>query len=340
MELITLRGGLVLTKAITTGTNSMILESDIPLEQEVANGVWKTDWSKNGPTIWPSVRNTAIRDNIYDFKTIEWFYDGTLISADDSRFDITGTTLVGTTQQVKCLKIKANLDMETSKRITCRLVTDINGADETLSSDTVVSKRVVSAATYTGYIKAENGNNSINSDGKNNIILEGVLKLGGDELAASAFTIDWYKAVITDEDGVDDGMTLIPSKGNSNPITLEKDEIGLSEVIIAVFKVAGKEEFRANCTVFDRSDPYEISAVNVPEVLRNESEMKTTLSVVGIDGSPVTAFNQFAFRLREYKDGPTIKTQEKSEKNFFITAAGDFRKYKKIWLEYEISRNA
>lgn len=337
MELTTLSGGLVLTRAITTGTNSMILESDLPLVQEVSNGVFKTDWVNKGPTIWPSVRNSTVRDNIYDFKTVEWFYDGTLISASDARFDTTGTKLVGTTQ-VKCLKIKANLEMETSKRITCRLVTTINSADETLSADINVSKQIVSAATYTGYISS-GGNNSINSDGKNTIALEGLLNLGGDRLDASAFTMEWHRAVITDEDGVDDGMTLIPGKGSSNPITLAKDEIGLSEVIIAIFKVGGKEVCRAHCTVFDRSEPYEVSVVSVPEVLTTEDEMTITLSVIGADGAPVAAFNQFAFRLRQYQAGPIIRTQEKSSTNRFVASASEFGKNRTIWLDYEATRN-
>ena len=91
----TARGSVVLRRIRNTGMLSMQLftEGGRPLKQTVTGNMVNDDWTQEGnhPKVYPLAQYSRYSDFISEFVSVEWRYDGVLISDSDERFDLTQT---------------------------------------------------------------------------------------------------------------------------------------------------------------------------------------------------------------------------------------------------------
>lgn len=270
------------------------------------------DWTdpENSPVVYPLVFSSTSGSPILALGNAKWYYDGTLVTEADERFEIT-TYRYGGTTDVPALKIKSNLglSMEEDKVIRCEV---------TANGVVSVSRRVSSASTYTGEIASDNG--AAFSDAITSLSLTANLRYGGQ--AASDYTVEWYRVVPSDDDGTPDGLESLGKTGKT--ITVTKDEVNLREVILARFKVSNSVVYEDTLTLVDLSDPYEIifEHSNPGAIVDETNGLTTTVSVANaVTKEEIPGFDQAAFAL--YNGTELVRSQEKSSSMSFKTLWSD-----------------
>lgn len=317
----TLRGSVTVKRMNRAWTLTMVLQSTKTLVQEIVGNQPAVDWTEaeNSPVVYPLVFSSTSSSPILALSNAKWYYDGTLITEADERFEITTYRYAGTTD-VPALKIKSNLglSMEEDKVIRCEVTATVNGSEVTASGVISVSRRVSSASTYTGEIASDNG--AAFSDVITSLNLTANLRYGGQ--AASDYTVEWYRVVPSDDDGTPDGLESLGKTGKT--ITVTKDEVNLREVVLARFKVSNSVVYEDTLTLVDLSDPYEIiyEHSNPGAIVDETNGLTTTVSVVNaVTKEEIPGFDQAAFAL--YNGTELVRSQEKSSSMSFKTYWSD-----------------
>lgn len=315
----TLRGSVTVKRMNRGWTLTMMLQPTISLKQQIVGNQPIVDWTEENPIVYPIVNSSTSSAAILALSNAKWYYDGTLITEADERFEITTYRYAGTTD-VPALKIKSNLglDMEESKIIRCSLTATINGSELDVYGTISVNKEISSISAYLGEIASDNG--AAFSDVITSLNLTANLRLGGQ--LVSDYTVEWYRVVPSDDDGTPDGLESLGKTGKT--ITVTKDEVNLREVILARFKVGSSTQYEDTVTLVDLSDPYEIvyEHSNPGAIVDETNGLTTTVSVVNaVTKDEIPGFDQAAFAL--YNGTELVRSQQKDSVMSFKTYWSD-----------------
>lgn len=325
----TVRGSTEIYAMSQGDTLSVALQTNgLPLVQYLsgAGGLPTPNWTvpDNQPIIYPHILSTLVTGQVTAIANPKWFYDGVRIVAGDARFEITTYTVASVA--IPALKITDNLMVSATSNKTIRGEFDVTtgGITTTVQASKDVERKVASESAYIGMISATNAGalDATNTS----IVARARLFTGGNE--DSSYTVQWWKLVANDVDGIPDGQTDTGKTGKD--ATFTRADVDLQEIFIAKFFKGGNQVATAYITLFDYTDPYEMIFTTTP--FRVPVGGSSTTSVKVVNRGSITAlpeFTQFAFSLT---DGVTEIRSKPLGTNTFTTNYSDFAGREKLIL--------
>lgn len=330
----TVRGSVSIFAMSQGDTLQVNLQTDgKALVQYINNGVATPDWTvpANSPKIYPRILSTLTTGIVTAVSNARWYYDGVLIAAGNPNFNFTTYTVASVA--IPALEIKSNIMLSATSSKVIRGVFDVmtGGILTEVQASVEVQRKEAYESAYIGQIVATNGG-AIDST-VTSIQVKATLFTGGIE--DPDYTVQWWKLVANDVDGTPDGQTNTGK--TTKTITLVKNDIDVQETYIAKFFKAGSQVAIEFITLFDNTDPYQMTFSTVPFKVPVGGSSVTTVNVV-LQGTTTNApgFTKFSFALMR---GETqVRTQVLGGKTF-TTNFADFTGTDQLLLNVETTQD-